>query len=68
MTQPQESAPLPQCQQCGGPLTASNGQTIAFTTTMIVDEQRGAIDHAEAHSGWCGACIEDWNQRIGTQS
>jgi hypothetical protein len=58
------SVPLPSCEGCGGPLTVTHGQHVVFTTTVTLGDN--GYDNVELRDGWCGDCIEEWDERMGT--
>lgn len=56
------------CQQCGGPLTASAGETI-IGPTVVVDLDAGPPGTlgrvaGVVREGWCGRCVREWNERM----
>lgn len=51
------------CPHCGGPLAATNGQTIIATVEMALTPT-GVEVNEDTQAFWCGQCVEDWNARM----
>lgn len=53
------------CKGCGGPLSATEGQTVVMPTIRLTLHQNGdrTVD-VEDPTGWCGDCIVTWDGRI----
>lgn len=51
------------CPSCGKPPTIRKvGDAIRVHASITYDED-GRIIHSESRSGWCAACLEDWDAR-----
>jgi hypothetical protein len=59
------------CSSCGGPLTATAGQSIVMPTVTITlgdaADTPGALGRVEqvADDAWCGPCLAEWDERMG---
>jgi hypothetical protein len=56
------------CKGCGGPLSATHGQTVILSSTTIIADNNGQIiANKQNDDAWCGDCIDLWNQQIGQE-
>lgn len=51
------------CPHCSRPLMSTEGQTMINTVEMTLLPE-GYEVHPETQTNWCGACVEEWNERL----